>query len=299
MRNRIKPRISWYSGERKLPLSIIEQIGQKKLKGSKMGYHNIGEESTKLCMATVGVSPDGTVFPVRCKQWSCEICAPINALHCAIRTVNGVRAIYAAGWRVKFATITQPGSVKTPEFAYRILANQWSKFRQKWEYWVDKQEGYNLYAAFVEGQGRRAGMPHFHILATSLPTQDKLKDWVVSSGLGYMVDLQDIEPNSGVAWYVSKYSTKGSDAHLMPKGFRRVRFSRDWPQMLFRADMLESKAIVRLPHETYAAWLLRAVQSFGVDPSDVMAKVVELCDKTQGEEQADYAARTLMVLEQW
>jgi hypothetical protein len=281
-------------------LTIIEQIGQNLLKREvKMGYHNIGEGGDKLCMATVGVSSDGTVFPVRCKQWSCAICAPINAYHCAIRTANGVKGIYMCGWRVKFATITQPASVKTPEFAYHILASQWSKFRQRWEYWADKQGAYNLYAAFVEGQSRRAGMPHFHILATCLPKKEKLREWVVSSGLGYEVDLQDVKPNTGVAWYVSKYSTKGSDAHLMPKGFRRVRFSRDWPQMLFRSDLLESEAIVRLPRESYAAWLLRAVQAFGIDPNEAMLKVQELCDKTEGTEQSDYASKTVMALEQW
>jgi hypothetical protein len=260
-------------------------------------YHNVGEDSQAVCMATVGVTADGTVFPVRCKQWSCDICAPINALHCAIQTVNGVRAIYAAGWRVKFATVTQGGNVRTPEFAYKILYDQWDKFRNRWQWWCRQNETYNLYASFVEGQSRREGMPHFHIIATSLPKQDKLKDWVVASGLGYQVDLQEIQPSSGVAWYVSKYSTKGSDAQYMPKGFRRVRFSRDWPQMLFKADLLESAAIVRLPRETLPAWLTRAVAAFGVDPAETMQQVLLLSDQTQNERQADVAARVLMLVE--
>jgi hypothetical protein len=217
----------------------------------------------------------------------------------AIRTANGVKGCYMAGWRVKFATITQGSAVKTPTFAYRILHEQWDNFRNRWQYWARQHGGYNLYAAFVEGQTRREGMPHFHIIATSLPDKRTLHDWAVASGFGYQVDVQDVKPNAGVAWYVSKYSTKSSDAAAMPRGFRRVRFSRDWPQMLFKADMLENSAIVRLPQETYAAWLIRAVQSYGVDPSAVIEKVMLLCDKTADETQADYAAKTVMVIEQW
>lgn len=262
-------------------------------------WHNVGEESSNLCMATVGVTPDGTVFPVRCKRWGCPICAPINALHCAIKTANGVNAIHAAGWRVKFATITQGSGVKTPEFAYRILFSQWDSFRNKWQYWAKKQGGNNLYAAFVEGQSRRSDMPHFHIIGTALPDKETLRKWAVESGFGYQVDIQPIGASSGVAWYVSKYSCKGSDAASMPKGFRRVRFSQDWPGMLFRAELLESESVVRLPEESYANWLLRAVRTFGVDPNAVMLKVQELCDKTGNEQQSDYAAKTVMVLEQW
>lgn len=262
-------------------------------------YHNIGEESSALCIATVGVTPDGKVFPVRCKRWACKVCAPINALHEAIRTANGIAALYSEGIRPKFATITQPGKIQSPAFAYSILSSQWDVFRQRWERWARKVETPNIYAAFVEGQSRRDGMPHFHIIGASLPDKEQLRKWVVKSGFGYQVSLEALKPSLGVAWYVSKYSTKGSDAQYIPKGFRRVRYSRDWPQMLFKSDLLESTSIVRLPHESYAHWLLRAVSTFGVDPNETMQQVQNLTDQTEGTEQADYAAKTMMVLEQW
>lgn len=262
-------------------------------------WNNIGEESHALCAATLGISPDGTVFPVRCKKWSCKICAPINAYYAAIKTANGVYALFTMGLRPKFATITQPGSIKTPTFAYRILHTQWDKFRNRWQYWARTMETPNTYAAFVEGQSRRSDMPHFHIVGTALPSKETLRDWAVSSGFGYEVDLQVIKPNAGVAWYVSKYSTKGSDAQYIPKGFRRCRYSQDFPDMYFRADLLEHTGIVRAQRETYAHWLVRAVRAFGIDPIDAMQQAQAIVDKTQDEARANYAAQTLIQVMNW
>lgn len=265
----------------------------------RANWHNVSEESKALCMVTQGVTPDGKVFPIRCKKWSCPVCAPINALYCAIKTANGVRALQAAGIMPRFATITQPGSVKTAVFAYSILFSQWEGFRHRWDYWVRKAGLENPFAAFVEGQSRRAGMPHYHIIAAGLPDKEKLREFAIKSGFGFQVDLQKINPNSGVAWYVSKYSTKSSDARYMPRGFRRVRFSQDWPDMLFRADLLETESIVRQARESYPHWILRAVQQFGVDPAEVMLQTQALVDLTGDEERADYAAESLMLIEGW
>jgi hypothetical protein len=262
-------------------------------------WNNVGEESEALCMATVGVSANGTVFPIRCKRWSCPICAPINALREAIKTANGVNKLRESGLVSKFATVTQPGSIKSPEFAYSIIDNQWDKFRNRWQYWAKKVGLPNMYAAFVEGQSRRSDMPHFHIIGTSLPGSEAMKKWAVKSGFGFEADVQDIQPNSGIAWYVSKYSTKGSDAQYIPKGFRRVRYSQDWPKMEWRSDALEGEAIVRMPRETYPAWIIRAVRAFGIDPTETMNQVMLLADKTIDDTKADYAAKSLMLIEHW
>lgn len=240
-------------------------------------WHNIGEERPNtLCIATVGCTETGYVFPIRCKRWNCPVCAPLNALHEAIRTANGVRAIFAAGLIPKFATITQPGTVATAAYAYGILHNQWDKFRNRWQYWANKQGCPNLYAAFVEGQTRRGGMPHFHIIATALPGKSTLSEWCVDSGLGYMLDLSPVKANSGAAWYVSKYSTKSTDAANMPPGFRRVRYSRDFPQMRFRSEIQEGEAIVREYGESLASWAIRCAAAFGASPREVIQQADNL-----------------------
>jgi len=262
-------------------------------------FHNIGEETSHVCMATVGCTIEGKVFPVRCKQWACPVCAPINAYHEAITVANGVYALFAAGVRPTFATITQPPAVKTPEFAYKILADQWDGFRNRWQYWSGKAGVPNYYAAFVEGQSRRAGMPHFHIIGSGMPDKETMRKWAVESGMGYEVDLQPVRPGAGAAWYVSKYSTKSSDAALMPDRFRRVRYSRDWPRMIFRADLEESTAVVKQPDESYAAWSIRASLSCAASPGDLLAEALALADSQGNAVLGERLSRVLLAVNQW
>jgi len=281
-------------------------------------WHNIGEESSYLCAATVGVTKDGYVFPVRCKRWSCPVCAPINAYHEAIKVANGIRAMYTAGLVPKFATITQGPKVKTAEFAYSILDQQWDGFRNRWQYWVAgeqlrsdfiyhpisrriiprvyKDAAPTMYAAFVEGQERREGVPHFHIIATMLPKKELMRKWAIKSGFGFEVDIQSVGASSGAAWYVSKYSTKSSDAQIMPKNFRRVRYSQDWPKMLFRSDTQEGEAIVRERGESYEHWALRAVMAFGLAPDDLIYQVSEIMEKTGNEFKTEAAAMAELIM---
>lgn len=241
-------------------------------------WHNVAVNTGQWCIGTLGVDASGQVFAIRCKKWSCEICAPINALYRAIETANGVQALLTSGIRPYFVTITQPASVKTPEMAYSILFSQWDKFRNRWQYWAKQQAVPNFYAAFVEGQGHREGMPHFHIIGTAFPGKRTVKDWATSSGLGYQADVQLIAANSGVAWYVSKYSTKGSDAALMPRNFRRVRFSQDWPRMVFRKDLREGNAIVKRTTETVLSWAYRAALTYLLNPDNIAQDAIALLD---------------------
>jgi hypothetical protein len=221
-------------------------------------------------------------------------------------------AMYCAGIKLSFATLTQPASVKTPEYAYKILAEQWDGFRNRWHYWAEKQRQrvefkYNpvfsrlapslfsdelplVYAAFVEGQERRSGMPHFHIIGSPMPDKETLRKWAVSSGLGYQVDLQPIRHGTATAWYVSKYSTKSSDAQYMPDGFRRVRCSENWPDMLFKSDIQESTAIVKLPQESYTDWAIRAWANFGLDHEELLRQALYIADNAVQEEYAEALA---------
>jgi hypothetical protein len=251
-------------------------------------WHNVGENGNGRCIATLGVTPAGEVFGIRCKRWACNICAPINALYKAIETANGVQALFAAGIRPYFVTITQPPAVKTASFAYSILASQWDGFRNRWQYWAKSKGVPNFYAAFVEGQARRDGMPHFHVIGTAIPKKTDLKAWVTAAGLGYMADVQPVSPNSGVAWYVSKYSTKGSDAALMPKNFRRVRFSQDWPRMLFRHDIREGEAIVKRANESVVSWTYRAALAFNLNPDNIAQDAIRTLDAARTDEAATY-----------
>jgi hypothetical protein len=212
---------------------------------------------------------------------------------------NGVYALFAAGLRPKFATITQPPSVKTAKFAYKILGDQWDGFRNRWQYWAKKSGEPNFYAAFVEGQTRREGMPHFHILGCGLPDTETLRKWAVESGFGYQVKLMPLSANAGTAWYVSKYSTKSTDAPDMPEGFRRCRYSKDWPRMLFASELQESAAIVRAYDESYASWALRASLVCDATASALLSDALSLSDRARDGAQSEKIAQTLNIVQQW
>lgn len=221
---------------------------------------------------------DGRVFPIRCGQWKCPVCAPINALEHAIRTLNGVQALRAAGVQCQFVTLTQPGNVRTREFAYAILSEQWDNLRNRWSYALKRSGLPFIYAAFVEGQQRRGGMPHFHIVAAFAPKLPVLRKIAVESGLGYQIDRQDIKPSAGVAWYVSKYSTKSTDSAAMPKGFRRCRYSENWPKMLLRSEVEHEQAIVKQRNESVSMWALRAAMHFPLKPEELVWQVEALSE---------------------
>lgn len=245
-------------------------------------WNNIGEEAPgSVCIGTIGVTQAGKIFPVRCGKWSCPVCAPLNALREAIRCANGIGALRVAGIPGAFLTLTQPPSVKTASFAYSILPKQWNTLRMKWTRWCNAQGLPFDYAAFVEGQSRRSGMPHFHIIGTFAPDKETLRQWAVQSGLGYQIDRQELGPSNGVAWYVSKYSTKSSDANLMPKGFRRVRYSEDFPKMKFRTDDATKEAIVKRPKESVDLWAFRAAVAFHLDISGIVERAYNLLDGAQ------------------
>lgn len=245
----------------------------------KSKWNNVGEEAHgRICIGTIGVTVAGKVFPVRCGKWSCPVCAPLNALREAIRCANGIGALRSEGVTGSFITLTQPPSVKTASFAYSILPKQWNTLRMKWTRWANERGLPFDYAAFVEGQSRRAGMPHFHIIGTFAPSKETLRQWAVQSGLGYQVDRQELGASNGAAWYVSKYSTKSSDAAFMPKGFRRVRYSEDFPKMKFRTDETTHEAIVKRPKESVDLWAFRASVQLHIDISQIVERAYNLLD---------------------
>lgn len=170
----------------------------------------------------------GTFVPVRCDQWNCEYCRKIKALRLAKRAMTGVSAMTG---KPRFWTLTLPGKIRTAEFGYKILPGNWDTFRKK----VQRQNPNFFYFAVVEGQPYRDNMPHFHILTdarlasknSTSAEKRALKLTAIQSGFGHQAKCQDVTGDQA-SYYVSKYTSKGDPA--MPKGFRRVRTSQDWPE---------------------------------------------------------------------
>ena len=237
-------------------------------------------ESTQLCVASVAAVGQGLVVPLRCGSWSCPVCAPLNALREAARVAYGMRVLQEQGHVFRFVTLTQPGKIRTPERAYCILPSQFDKFRNRWQYSARKRAVEVHYAGFVEGQPRRGGMPHFHIVGTALPSRREVREWAVRSGFGYQADCQPLNTATGVAWYVAKYCSKSSDSAHMPKFFRRVRYSRGWPAEPATDGAVKGKVVARKPGETALMWSHRCAMAHGGYQSDYIGAALLLLDRS-------------------
>jgi hypothetical protein len=198
------------------------------------------------CPSLLAYDMKGIIQPIFCGRWQCEYCEKVNAALWAMRTWHGIETMQQKAW---FWTLTFPGSVYSPSFAYRILPKMWDTIRK----YMQRQEHDSwLYVAFVQGQPRRSDMPHFHIISDRVPMhwkyyKDKPKAWLrwrfkdfaVHYGFGHQADCELVDSKKA-ALYVSRYASRGDKA--MPKNFRRVRACEEWP---------------KLPETTYAPYIVR------------------------------------------
>jgi len=106
-------------------------------------------------------------------------------------------------------------------------------------------------------------MPHFHVISMCA-SPVRLKDLAMYSGFGYEAKEQKIN-GPKAASYCAKYASK-QNPHT-PKGFRRVRASRDWQKLPpFKGDPL----IVKTKTETTAEYLIRAADTTGKALQDLV-----------------------------
>lgn len=145
--------------------------------------------------------------------------------------------------------------------AYEDIPRMYSSLRK----FMQRQfEGWT-YLAFVEGQPKRAGMPHFHIISLAKAPY-RLKDLAVRFGFGYQAKEVLID-SPKAATYVSKYASKG-DKNI-PKGFRRVRCSQDWAKLPPRS---RAPYIVQAREETIDAYFVRVSESTHLFLDEVVEK---------------------------
>lgn len=198
-----------------------------------------------------------------CDQWSCPYCQRILAWRWAERVRYGIALrTDCEPW---FWTLTLPAWVETPEVGYRVLPDRWAHLREKlrWAF------GRFTYAAFVEEHPQRNLIPHFHII-TFQPSPRRLKDLAVSAGFGFEAKEREICGPEAVR-YVSKYVSKQGQA--MPRGFRRVRVSQDWPRL--PEPTYEFAVYPQKSGETLSAYVYRVAGLLGMDVRTLLARYTE------------------------
>lgn len=211
------------------------------------------------CPYDVAFTAQGRAILMVCGQWSCPKCSKVNARIWAWRVKLHIKA-HPSTWY--FITLTLPGTIEDVAYGYKILPRLWDVLRKK----LAKQARRWQYVAFVEGQPKRRGMPHFHIISDQKAPY-RIKDFAVSCGFGFMAH-QTVIDGPRAASYCSKYASK-TDAR-MPKGFRRVRASHGWTKLPEREK--KETYIVRARRERAEAYIMRVHEASGV-------AVQELADK--------------------
>jgi len=224
----------------------------------------------KRCPVFIAFKTSGKAVPVLCKQWSCPTCAKKLAFKWARIARKGVEHYQNS---VHFFTFTMGSRYRSVNAAYAALPRLWNKLRMKMQ---REHDGVWEYLSFVEGQAKRNGMPHFHILSVQpIPRSfGRIKDFAVNIGFGFQAT--DIMIDKGKATrYVAKYASKGDPR--MPKRFRRVRVSRQWYR---ESDNHKRDAyIVRARREDYWSYIARVSRETGVDAEQIAAEYVAAVDK--------------------
>lgn len=224
----------------------------------------------------VAFTKAGTPKLLYCGKWSCRICRKQNAMEWADDARHCLRKAPMKWGKPKFWTFTLPSRITSVAQGYAEIKRLWDNMRQE----LKRDQGKFPYLAFVEGQPKRGGMPHFHVIIYAhVPlryqrrreAEKNIKDFAVHIGFGHQAKEEKITSGKA-ANYVTKYVSKSTPG--MPKYFRRVRASQDW---------------IRKPKPAKQQWVVRAR---GEQVSDYLLRVEEVSGRSVDEIQADYSTMT-------
>jgi hypothetical protein len=177
----------------------------------------------------VGVDEEtrkATLIRPNCGLWTCPYCAAQKQHAWFLSAFKGISQLAAAGLHVSMITLTSRGGEgRTRDAAIEAFNVGWPKLARRVKY----QQGELTYLAVPEQH--KNGIMHLHVVAHNEQPKRWWKDTAFKVGLGYMVEISPIDQPEIGAYYVSKYIGKGIGSTKWPKGFRRVRTSRDWPKV--------------------------------------------------------------------
>lgn len=217
------------------------------------------------CPVFFAFNHKGECVAIPCGQWSCPYCAKRNAGKWAWRVSLHIKK---RGKPAYFWTLTLRGKYKTAEQGYKALPKLWDAFRKIIQRYVGTWE----YVAFVEGQPKRVGMPHFHIISMK-KSPKRLKDLAMQAGFGYQAKEQRVN-SAKAAWYVAKYASK-TDPRI-PKNFRRVRSSQRWHKL---PEFKGHELYVKGRNESLTEYLIRVSDGTGKDIDNLLLSWYQLTDK--------------------
>lgn len=212
-----------------------------------------------------------------CNSWTCPRCGLLRAKEEYGRMVNGAKELSEQGHKLYFHTFTCKGKeldVKEADDSYLLWTNRLLTTLRKD---ATKRSEFWCYVQVTERQKR--GHAHSHCISTycpddaipyakgdTLPNGRKAKHdclWSeyfrernVAAGLGVECDLSEIRNPVAVAVYAAKYLFKDAQVTEFSKGWRRIRYSRNFPKM---PEISGKEAFAVIHH---ADW--RKIENLGV-----------------------------------
>lgn len=180
-----------------------------------------------------------------CNHWDCTTCGKMRASQEKKRIIYGAEVI-SREHPLYFWTLTCRGrelSLEEAEANYYawtnvLLTNARTKSKREGVYWS--------YMQVTERQQKTRQHPHSHLLTSFLPsdavlTRDSLghdcyiSEWFeranFSAHLGSQHRISPIGSIHAVSRYISKYLSKQTMLDEWPKGWKRVRYSQNWPDV--------------------------------------------------------------------
>lgn len=168
-----------------------------------------------------------------CGCYSCEECAKINVLRHKLRILSFLRLHDS---EVFFETYTAHENARTFEDSVANLRLGLKRVLQQKRN-VLKSAGTWVKVWELHASGRA----HVHMLTTITLAKHfrkrgsfdvaRLNDFARGAGMGYQARAVKVTNLFGAASYVTKYMTKAAHEARFPRHFRRIEFSRDFPEL--------------------------------------------------------------------
>lgn len=171
--------------------------------------------------------------PLRCKCWHCDDCVSMRLAELADTCKRGRPNTFIT------LTVIAQDDDKQAERA-QALKRAWTLIRRRLAY----QKGWERIPFIAIFEETQKGEPHLHILARMGWVEKAWLSGVLRELTGaYIVDIQRVRSQRGVARYVSKYVSK---APVMWEGTKRYWRSLNW--------LVEAKVIAHDCPKSFVSW---------------------------------------------
>lgn len=195
------------------------------------------------------------LFRPRCKTWRCPACAEINRRLWIVKVAHGAEQLLEKSDQLRMITLTSHARL-TADGSIAVFRDAWPNLRKR----AQRRQKSMAYAMIPERQ--QNGRIHVHALSnTSLGTR-WWKDHGAAVGLGWRNEEEPVRSLWRAAYYANKYLNKETAQTEWPRGFRRVRCSRNWPR-LPKPERPSGWAFQAVEWDTALADLIEVLESHG------------------------------------